>query len=103
MVEILNRKESKDILFYFLFCQGQNQPETRAFGSQCSSTCNPLDEVTIKYRSMYAMCIISTEMSWANVLEKEGNQFNRDRSHFLRILGFRLKLDVALELMNFVL
>ena len=52
---------------------------------------------------MYAMCIISTEMSWANVLEKEGNQFNRDRSHFLRILGFILKLDVALELMNFVL
>lgn len=52
---------------------------------------------------MYAMWIISTEMSWANVLEKEGDQFNRDRSHFLRILGFRLKLDVALELMNFVL
>ena len=36
------------------------------------------------------------QMSWANVLEKEGNQFNRDRSHFQRVLG-----SILNKIMNF--
>ena len=51
------KKKRKEINFIslLLFCSEQNQPKTGAhrhiFKSQCSS-CNPYDEVTIKYRSM---------------------------------------------------